>query len=894
MLTPLRFIFLIVAGVTMLACQSNKKNVLADDVIYSMKRPVENRFVRTVLTDHLNEPMELAISISGVVYMVERTGAIKRYDPISGSAIVYDSLAVNPVEGNGLVGVTLDPQYESNHFIYFFYTPRSGPLRHQVSRFVAGPDHLDKQSEKVLIQIPIELEASAHTGGSLQFDGNGNLFISVGDNTDPSQSEGFAPIDERQGRIEFDAQRTSANTHDLRGKILRITPRPDGSYTIPDGNLFPKDGSKGKPEIYVMGCRNPYRIAVDTKTNYLYWGEIGPDSGVDGPQGTKGYDEFNQARQPGYFGWPYFQGDNKPFHDYNFQTKAAGARFDPVKPVNESVNNTGVKELLPAQKALVWYPYDKSEEFPIVGVGGRSAMAGAVYHFDDNLNSAVKFPQYFDGDVFVFDWMRNWVMAIKLDDHYNFKSLEPIMSSTKIDKPIDLVFAKDGSMYMLEYGEVYGANNPDASLVRITFNAANRAPVAIALASDSIGSEGVTLKFSGGHSYDFDSADVLHFKWSLNDQVLSTDSAATHTFNKAGRYRVTLTVEDSYRNINSTFLTIKVGNTKPVLHLSSPDNQSFYFRNKTFRYEINVSDREDKAIDLSRLKVTSKFITPSHETQGLIGHQMLSKSTTAGETLIAQSDCKACHTVDKRTVGPSFKEIAVRYKESRPIKKLTGKIINGGSGVWGPHSMSAHPQLSEEDAAAMVQYILGLTDKQVVEALPSKGEIKLTQQINRSNPGVYVLMASYTDNGGNLEPFTGTLVNTLRNARVQAEDYDDMHHMLEYPSATGVGFQMGSASNGSYLVFKNIDLKFVASLTYRISSLNRSASVELHLDSPTGEIVNTLRYEPTGDWEKWIELTTPLKMTAGIHDLFFVVSKKEKPDTDLLNIDWIRFNTNGK
>src|SRR5690606_4571987 len=50
----------------------------------------------------------------------------------------------------------------------------------------------------------------------------------------------------------------------------------DGTFSIPEGNLFPADGSAGRPEIYVMGCRNPYRIAVDPHTGYLYWGDVGP------------------------------------------------------------------------------------------------------------------------------------------------------------------------------------------------------------------------------------------------------------------------------------------------------------------------------------------------------------------------------------------------------------------------------------------------------------------------------------------------------------------------------------------------------------------------------------------------------------------------------------------
>ena len=107
------------------------------------------------------------------------------------------------------------------------------------------------------------------------------MWASFGDNTNPHQSQGHSPSDERPGRGPFDAQKSSSNTNDLRGKILRISLNDDGSYDIPDGNLFAKDGSEGRPEIYVMGCRNPFRFSIDSETNHVYWGEVGPDARDD-------------------------------------------------------------------------------------------------------------------------------------------------------------------------------------------------------------------------------------------------------------------------------------------------------------------------------------------------------------------------------------------------------------------------------------------------------------------------------------------------------------------------------------------------------------------------------------------------------------------------------------
>ena len=215
---------------------------------------------------------------------------------------------------------------------------------------------------------------------------------------------------------------------------------------------------------YTMGCKNPYRIAVNPKTSVLYWGEIGPDAGKDSIQGPRGYDEFNQAKKPGNYGWPYFVGNNEAYVHWNFATNTAGPKFNPQAPENNSPNNTGLNKLMPATPAMIYYPYAPSKEFPELGQGGRSAMAGEFYIFNKKSNSPTKFPAYYDGALFVFDWMRNWVLALRFDQDENYShEFEPFMSSTgDFRRPIDLAFSQDGIMYMLEYGSVYGADNTDA------------------------------------------------------------------------------------------------------------------------------------------------------------------------------------------------------------------------------------------------------------------------------------------------------------------------------------------------------------------------------------------------------------------------------------------------
>ena len=269
--------------------------------------PEEYRFITDVLVQNLDEPMEMDLLGDQKIIFVERGGAIKIHDERANTTetiATFDTFA--DIE-EGLLGVAVDPNYATNHWVYFSYSAPDTP-EIRLSRFDLNDTSLDLDSEKVLLTVPVQRDECCHVGGSLEFGPDGSLYFSIGDNTNPHDT-GYGPIDERDGRSAWDAQKSAANSNDLRGSILRIRPEDDGSYSIPDGNLFPKDGSEGRPEIYTMGNRNPFRIAIDQRTGYLYWGEVGPDAGEDSTtRGSKGYDEINQARQAGFFGWPFHWG----------------------------------------------------------------------------------------------------------------------------------------------------------------------------------------------------------------------------------------------------------------------------------------------------------------------------------------------------------------------------------------------------------------------------------------------------------------------------------------------------------------------------------------------------------------------------------------------------------
>jgi len=439
------------------------------------------------IDDTLVDVMEISVARDGRVFLAERAGTVKVLASSGGHAEPIGHIPVFTGLEDGLLGLALDPDFLRNHWLYVMYSDpvtvtnvaglKSGENR--VARFTVTDGKLDLASEKILTRVVTQRDDCCHSGGSLAFDSQGNLLASTGDNTHPFGDSGsYAPIDERDGRYVFNSLKSAGNANDLRGKILRIKPQPDGTAAIPTGNLFPPGTPRTRPEIYVMGCRNPFRIAVDQRTGFVYWGEVGPDAGGPNPdRGPAGFDEINQARRSGNFGWPMFIGDNRPYVNWDFATGKTNFTYDPEHPRNTSRYNTGPEELPPAQSAFIWYPYGPSTRFPAVNVGGgRTAMAGPVYYFDEKLVSAKKLPKDYDHTLFIYEWSRNWVMAVHLDDKDQIArradgslAMDRFCPKMTFRRPMDLELGPDGCLYLLENGTAWLGNH-DTQLVRIEYH----------------------------------------------------------------------------------------------------------------------------------------------------------------------------------------------------------------------------------------------------------------------------------------------------------------------------------------------------------------------------------------------------------------------------------------
>ncbi|TKT87685.1 carbohydrate-binding protein [Dyadobacter frigoris] len=854
--------------------------------------PDSSRFTHMMLVQGLDEPMEMALLPDLNVMIVERKGAVKLYYAKEKQIKTIANLNVFSGIEDGLLGVAADPAFDKNHWIYFYYGVGGNQNVSHLERYELIKGQLNLASKKILLKIPTQRTYCCHSAGYLTFGADGLLYLSTGDNTNAEEIEGHNPTDERPGRQLSDDQGTTANSRDLRGKILRIRPEADGTYSIPEGNLFPKDGSQGYAEIYVMGCRNPFRMSVDPKNNFVYWGDVGPDTNVPAEENFLSYDEINQARKPGFFGYPYFLGNNEGFPKYDFATKKEGPGQDALHPINNSPNNTGIKQLPAAQPAMIWYGKGESKHWPMVGKGGASAMAGPVYYSDLYTNAPYKLPAYYNGKLLIYDWIRKWMMAVTLDPDGHYVSMEPFLPHLKVIAPMDMKIAPDGAVYMLAYGTNWFAKNTDAGLIRIEYSEGNRNPIADISINKKYGAAPLTVTLSADKSRDYDMGDKLSFEWKIGSKIIPA-TQVKHQFTKPGIYDISLTVTDQHGGKGIATVQIKVGNTPPDIAISSRANRSFYWDNTEFDYAIHVKDREDKVIEPSKIKASFTYMPFGKDlASALSGANHGNLKYAATEMLYVSLDCKACHTPQTKSIGPPLNEISKRYKGKDGYEqKLAEKIIKGGSGNWGSYPMPPHADLSLKEAKEIARYILSFGEQN--PQLSLQGKFRLTEHIGQGTQGAYVLQAAYTDKGAHgIEPLAASSHIVLKNALVQMEDYEEGSANVVIATLNTGYISSIWARNGRFVSFKKIDMNHISKIKMRVQQEGAGGLIELRKDTDRGEIIGSLRIDPgqVKDLKtEWKEYEIEIKPTSAIHDLYITFSNPDKSKTGLFFLDWLYF-----
>lgn len=602
-----------------------------------------SNYERTTITQDVGEPIDMAILPDNRIVHTARNGEVRLTDPATGVTRIVNEVDVYANSEDGLQGIALDPDFADNGWVYLVYAPRdadgdgepdtpegNAPATlpegedesywdrwkgvNRLSRFQWAGDGIDLSTEQVILDVEVQRGQCCHVGADIDFDGDGNLYLSTGDNTPAGTpgANGYAPNNDAPGMNPgFDSRRGAGNTNDLRGKILRIHVEEDGSYTIPEGNLFAPGTEGTRPEIFVMGVRNPFRMEVDPQTHSLTWGDYGPDARAADPQrGPMGLVEWNAVSldDPHNSGWPYCTADSRAYNDWDFATATPGEFFDCAAPRNDSRWNTGLTELPEARPATLYYgdnPGDQPrDELVNFGSGsGQAPMGGPVYHFDPDNPSSGKLPEHWDGQAFFGEFSQDYLAAFDVDwDTFQVGDITEFMPNSviepagmpRIDNPMDLEFGPDGSLYVLEYGDGFFRPNPDAALHRISYAEGNRSPQAAFTATpDSSSQAPLTVALDASASSDPEGAD-LTYEWDVDgDGTFDlTGAQAEHTYDELGVYTARLRVTDPQGKFSLASRQITVGNTAPEVSVDVPDG-GFFDWGDDIPFTVTTSDAED-------------------------------------------------------------------------------------------------------------------------------------------------------------------------------------------------------------------------------------------------------------------------------------------------------------
>ncbi|HYO84696.1 MAG TPA: PQQ-dependent sugar dehydrogenase [Bryobacteraceae bacterium] len=230
-------------------------------------------FNQSTITTSLSAATAMALAADGRIFVAQQNGALRIISDGALLAQPFVSLNVSSVGERGLLGVTLDPNFESNGFVYVYYTTAGAPIHNRVSRFTATGNVAAAGSEVVLLELDNLSGATNHNGGALHFGPDGKLYIATGENANGPNSQSLA---------------------NMLGKILRI----NSNGTIPADNPFYSQSSGNNRAIWALGLRNPYRFTFQNGTGRMFINDVGQNS----------WEEINAGSRGANYGWPSTEG----------------------------------------------------------------------------------------------------------------------------------------------------------------------------------------------------------------------------------------------------------------------------------------------------------------------------------------------------------------------------------------------------------------------------------------------------------------------------------------------------------------------------------------------------------------------------------------------------------
>jgi glucose/arabinose dehydrogenase len=237
-------------------------------------------FTDSPFVSDLTHPTDMEFAPDGRLFVAEQAGKvyIAKTNGTNVTLVTFLDISskVDSTDERGLMAVAFDPNFSTNHYVYLHYTKKATAttsVHNRVVRVTASGDTVVAGSEKLIFRLDNQ-DDTHHMGGALDFDKDGKLYISTGDNVGGN----------------------TQSHNNLLGKILRIN--KDG--TIPTGNPFYASATGKHRAIWTLGLRNPFKFALKPGTNTIFINDVGADA----------WEEIDRGAPGANYGWNLCEGNH--------------------------------------------------------------------------------------------------------------------------------------------------------------------------------------------------------------------------------------------------------------------------------------------------------------------------------------------------------------------------------------------------------------------------------------------------------------------------------------------------------------------------------------------------------------------------------------------------------
>jgi glucose/arabinose dehydrogenase len=508
-------------------------------------------FSKVTVATGLWDATGFAYTPDGRVIIIEKRGRVAVAHPGSQATKTLIDIGDHvAVDGDrGLLGVAVDPQFATNHYVYLLYTYDDGsdlhaPKTSRLTRIQVNPDDtvanptdpetvlLGKDGDVAPCPQPdndldcIPSNSDSHSIGTVRAAADGTLWVGSGD------GQNYNTADPQALR--------TFNEASMSGKILHIDSNGHG---LPGHPFCPgeNDLTKVCTKLFAKGFRNPFRFQLRDGT--------GP---VVGDVGWNTTEEVDLTQSGHSYGWPCWEG---PDHTPGY------GEFSDCAP-HYSTPDTG-----PAYS----YPHPDG--------GGGAVVVGPEV-------TTARYPPEWRNAWFVGDYVQGWLQAYNITDGQitNLRDFAP----TGFDG-VDLELTPEGDLAYLRFTD--GTFN-SARLEQIIYTG-NHPPPAVAHATPTTGSAPLPVAFSADASVDPD-GDAVTYDWDFGDgSAHATARTANHTYNASGAYTATLTVRDSHGAASEDSVEILVDRSAPVATIAAPADDSLFRHGVPVHLEGTGTDADD-------------------------------------------------------------------------------------------------------------------------------------------------------------------------------------------------------------------------------------------------------------------------------------------------------------